>query len=219
MNAARLYRPDFAPNRVASDRGIKAPVDGEDHVGLPGEELLGRDVDYRARAGILADDIARAGKVHDLAADRTRDRRLETARSPRNVNARSLGRRDLRHGVLNPAQYRLGIARERLGPLRDADETADGAQCRGGARETPADQHRRDMRLLLHLVGERHIGGGGVADIENEVGHQPHDVFEIDGVAATGQPTDLGELRVSRRQIGPRLRAGRPGPAQHLPGR
>src|SRR3984893_17852782 len=139
MNVARLYRLDLAPHRVAPDRGVKASVDGEDHIGLPGEDLLGRDVDDRARAGILADDIARADEVDDLAADRTGDRRLETARSAGDVDARTLSGRDLCNRFLRPAQYRLGIARERLGPLQYADETADGAQCRGGAREAPAD--------------------------------------------------------------------------------
>jgi hypothetical protein len=77
--------------------------------------------------------------------------------------------------------------------------------------------------LLLHAVGKRHIGkrhisGRGVADIENEIGHQPYDVFEVDRVAAACKPADFRELGVSRRQEGPRVRTWRPGPAQHVVG-
>ena len=67
----------------------------------------------------------------------------------------------------------------------------------GGFGETATDQHRGDMGLLLHPIGERHIGGRGVADIEHQIGRQPHDIFEIDRVAATGEPAELRQLGIS----------------------
>jgi len=104
VDVSGLHCFDFAPHRVGAGRGIKAPVDTQDHIGLPGEYLLGRDVDDRARAGILADDIVRTDEVDDLAADRADYGRLEPARSAGDVHARTPGQQDLGDRFLHSAQ-------------------------------------------------------------------------------------------------------------------
>jgi hypothetical protein len=125
MNVPRLRRLDLAPYRVGADRGIKAPVDGQDHIGLPGKDLLGGDLDDRARGGVHGDNVARADKVDDFAADRAGDRRLEATRSACEIDARTLFRRDLCDGLLNSPYNGLGVTRERLGAPRDTEQVAD----------------------------------------------------------------------------------------------
>jgi hypothetical protein len=41
MNMPRLHRLDLAPNRIGPNRGEKSSVDAQDHIRLPGENLLG----------------------------------------------------------------------------------------------------------------------------------------------------------------------------------
>src|ERR1700730_8155271 len=94
MHVSALHRLDLAPNRVGADRSMEAPVDGQDHVGLPGEDLLRRDINDRARAGILADDISRADEIDDLAADRTGDGAFEAMRTACDIDARAVSRWD-----------------------------------------------------------------------------------------------------------------------------
>src|SRR5712675_1126079 len=94
MNVSGLHRLDLAPNRVGADRRMEAPVDGQDHVGLPDEDLLWRDIDDRARAGIFADDVPRADEIDDLAADRTGDGAFEAMRPAGDIDARAVRRWD-----------------------------------------------------------------------------------------------------------------------------
>ena len=121
-----------------------------------------------------------------------------------------IARRNLADALAGPAESGLGVTRQGLGALLDVEQRTDRAQRLRRGGEPAADQRVRNMRLLLHPIGERHIGGADVANIEHQIGLQPHHIFEIDRVAATGQPADFGELGVSRRQKRPRLRAGRP---------
>jgi len=114
MDVPVLHRLEPSPYRVGADRGMKAPIDREDHVGLPGEELLGGDLDDRPRRGILGDDIARAEEVNDLAGDRAGDRRLEAGWPACDIDAAPLGCWDLRDRLVNAAQCSLGVAGERL---------------------------------------------------------------------------------------------------------
>jgi hypothetical protein len=81
-------------------------------------------------------------------------------------------------------------------PVGNAEQTADGAQCRGGVGQTATDQHRGNLRLLLHLIGQRNISCGRAADVEHQIRRQSHDVFEIDRIAAAGKAPDLGELGI-----------------------
>ena len=97
MDVPVLHRLELSPYRVGADRGMKAPIDREDHVGLPGEELLGGDLDDRPRRGILGDDIARA----------------EEGRRPRWRSSR----RPPSRGRLVRARHRCSAAR-RLGSSR-----------------------------------------------------------------------------------------------------
>src|SRR6516225_8691497 len=193
-----LDRLDVAPHRIGAYRCVKAPIDGQDHVGLPREDLFRRDVDDRPRRGILARDVAGADKVDDLAADRTGDGRLETVRSAGDVNARPPRRRYLRRLFLNIGNQGFGVVGERLHALGNPEQGADSAQCRGGFDEPTADQREGNMGLLLHAIGERHIGRAGIADIEHQIGSQPHDVFEIDRIAASGKPPEFGEVGIPR---------------------
>ena len=41
MNIPRLHRLDLAPNRICPNRGEKSSVHDQDHIRLPGENLLG----------------------------------------------------------------------------------------------------------------------------------------------------------------------------------
>src|SRR5712671_4680462 len=127
MNVSGLHRLDLAPNRVGADRRMEAPVDGQDHVGLPGEDLLWRDIDDRARAGILADDISRADEIDDLAADRTGDGTFEAMRTTGGVDARAVGRWDFCSLCLDIRDHRRGVAGERLGALPSIEPPAENA--------------------------------------------------------------------------------------------
>jgi hypothetical protein len=110
MDVPVLHRLEPSPYRVGADRGMKAPIDREDHIGLPGEELLGGDLDDRPRRGILGDDIARPEEVDDLAGDRAGDRRLEAGWSARDIDARPLGGWDLRDRLQGEFASAFGIA-------------------------------------------------------------------------------------------------------------
>src|SRR6266481_1647877 len=109
MEVPVLHRSEVPPYRVGADRSVKAPIDREDHIGLPGEELLRRDLDYRARCAVLADDIARAEEVDDLAGDRAGDRRFEAGWPACDIDARPPFRQDLCDGPLYSAQHSLGV--------------------------------------------------------------------------------------------------------------
>ena len=78
-----------------------------------------------------------------------------------------LGGWDLRDRLLNPVQCSLGVTGERIRPRRNTEQIPDGTQCCRCSSQGAANQHRRDIGPLLHLVGERHIGGRGAADIEH----------------------------------------------------
>jgi hypothetical protein len=53
---------------------------------------------------------------------------------------------------------------KRLGTFRHAEQDPKGAQCFGGFGKAAANQDRRNMRLLLHAVGERDMGRCRVAE-------------------------------------------------------
>src|ERR1700736_2039370 len=129
MDTAGLHRLDLAPDRVGADRSMKAPVDGQDSVGLPGEDLLRRDFDDRARAGILADDVPGTDEIDDFAPNRTGDCAFETMRTPGDVDARVVSRRDLCSLFPDIRDNRSGIAGERLGALLSIEQPAESAQC------------------------------------------------------------------------------------------
>src|ERR1700738_2575135 len=128
MDVAGLHRLDLAPNRVGADRSMEATVDGQDHVGLPGEDLLRRDIDDRARAGILADDISRADEIDDLAADRTGDGAFEAMRTACDIDARAVSRWDFCDLFLNLRNHCSGVAGECLGALLSIEQPAESAQ-------------------------------------------------------------------------------------------
>src|SRR5438445_8336903 len=127
MDVPVLHRLEPSPYRVGADRGMKAPIDREDHIGLPGEELLGGDLDDRARRGILGDDIARAEEVNDLAGDRAGDRRLEAGRSACDIDAR------------------------RLGSSRSPPEPGPMQSRRNRRAHSPAPKHRANLRWYAML--------------------------------------------------------------------
>jgi hypothetical protein len=119
---------------------------------------------------------------------------------------------------LNCAEHCLGVTGESLRPIGNAEEIADSAQCRRGFGETAADQHCGDVRLLLHLIGERNVSRGRAADVEHQIRRQPHDIFEINCIAPAGKPSDLRQLGILHRQKGLRLRTRGSCPAQHFLG-
>ena len=64
-----------------------------------------------------------------------------------------------------------------------------GTECAVGERnavETAVQQSIRDAGLLLHAIGERHIGRVHAADVENEIGLEREHDFEIGGIATSG---------------------------------
>ena len=85
----------------------------------------------------------------------------------------------------------LGIAGEHLGLLAAADQLAEQAVgCRRGL-EAAVEQRIGNAGLLLHPVGERHVGVGHVADVEDEIRLEREHGLDIGGVAAAGDPADL----------------------------
>src|ERR1700737_1403978 len=155
MDVAGLHRLDLAPDRVGADRSMEATIDGQEHVGLPGEDLFRRDIDDRARAGIRADNVLRADEIDDLAADRTGDGAFETMRAARDIDAPAVRRWDFCRLFLNFCDHRSGVAGELLGTLLSIEKSAESAQCFSSIGEAAADERRRNARLLLHAVGER----------------------------------------------------------------
>src|SRR6266851_5015016 len=135
MDMARLHRLDLAPNRIGADGGMEAPVDGQDHVGLPSGDLLWRDIDDRARAGILADDIPRADEIDDLAADRTGDGAFEPVRTASDVDARAVGQWDFRGLFPDFCDRPRCVAGERLCALLSIEKPAESAQRFGSIGE------------------------------------------------------------------------------------
>src|SRR5262249_18443671 len=117
MDVSGLNCLDLAPHRVGANRRVKAAVDRQYHIGLPGEDLFWGNIDNRARRGLLARDIAGADEVDDLAADRTGDRRLETVWSACHVNAWPLFERNRRRRLLDLGEHSFGVARERFRTL------------------------------------------------------------------------------------------------------
>jgi hypothetical protein len=111
-------------------------------------------------------------------------------RATRDINTPAVSRWDLRSLFLNFCDYCSGVAGELLGTLLSIENSAESAQCFSSIGEAAADQRRRNVRLLLHGVGERDIGGRRV-DIEHQVRRELYDIFEIDRVAAPGEPTQF----------------------------
>src|SRR6202022_57893 len=159
MDTSSLHRLDLAPDRVGADCSMETPVDGQDYVGLPGEDLLRRDFDDRARAGILADDVTGTDEIDDLAADRTGDGAFETMRATGDIDARASRRWDFCSLFPDIRDHCSGVAGERLGALLSIERPAESAQCFSRNGEEAADQRRWNVRLLLPRVARGDMGG------------------------------------------------------------
>ena len=80
----------------------------------------------------------------------------------------------------------LGAARKGLALLAPSDQRSERAVAERNAVEATVEQRVGDAGLLLHALGERHIGRVHAAHIENEVGLEREHDFEIGGIAAAG---------------------------------
>ena len=66
--------------------------------------------------------------------------------------------------------------------------------------EPAVEQGVGNPGLLLHAGGERHVGVVDGADVEDQIGLELEQNFEICRVAAAGQPTNLGLVAPARAQ-------------------
>lgn len=94
----------------------------------------------------------------------------------------------------------LGIARQRFCRLAPADQRASDVIGRRGGIKAAVEQRVGNAGLLLHAIGERHIGRGQTADVEDEVRLECEHGFEIGSVAAAGDAAHLRPTTDIRKQ-------------------
>ena len=80
------------------------------------------------------------------------------------------------------------------------DQGAERAVGRGGGLEAAVEQRIRYAGLLLHPVGERHIGRADVANVQNEIGLERQHGLQIGGIAAPGDASNLRPAADLRQQ-------------------
>ena len=127
----------------------------------------------------------------DLDIDRAGQRRLEAARTAGVIDAGTRLGRDggdaLRHNPQRRFRIRGQPGRLALAP----DERAERAVRLRDPVEPAVEERVGDARLSLHPIGERHVGGGGRADVEDEVRLALQHLLEIGRAAAAGQAAEL----------------------------
>ena len=117
-------------------------------------------------------------------------------------------------------ERRLRVSRASSSPRAGvADDLAERAHRLGDAVERAVEQQVRDAGLLLHAVGERDVGGLDRAVVDDQVRLRGEHDLDVGGVAAPGQASERGQVRVLRRDEGPLRRAKRRRPAEQLVGR
>ena len=86
MHPARTDRGDRRPDRIVAHVRREIAVDGDDHIGIPQQHLLDRDVGEPALA--FGRDVLRAEEFDGLDIDRAAEPGLEPARPARVIDAR-----------------------------------------------------------------------------------------------------------------------------------
>ena len=66
----------------------------------------------------------------------------------------------------------------------------------GRRLEAAVDQDVGDLGLLLHVVGERHVGVAHGAEVEDQVGLGVEHHLEVGRAAAPGQAAERGQIAI-----------------------
>ena len=82
--------------------------------------------------------------------------------------------------------------------------------------ERAVEEHIGDLGLLLHIVGERYIGGTDAADIDDQIRLELEDILQIGGAAAPCEPTVFRQFAHALQEESLFSRARRPHPTNHL---
>src|SRR6516162_9873222 len=191
MHPVRAHGGNRRPGRIARNIRREILVDGDDHIGIPQQHLLDRDVGEpaaRAACDVLRDELDR------LHIDRAAEPGLEPARPAGVVDARPSVGRDRAHTLRDGFHRVFGVARKALALLAPPDQCAERAVAQRNALETAVEQCVGNARLLLHAVGERDVGRIHAADIEDEIGFEREHDFEIGGIAAPGDAAHFGPV-------------------------
>ena len=82
--------------------------------------------------------------------------------------------------------------------------------------ESAVEKHVRDLGLILHVVGERDVGGADAADIDDQVRLELQHILQVGGVPAPREPAVFGQVAHALQQECLLGRARRSHPADHL---
>ncbi len=217
MNTVGLYGLHRRPYRISAHARGECRLDGDDDIGIPRQHLFHRH--GRHAAALTAGDIMRAEKLDGLYIDRTAEPGFQSARAARVVHGWPLRVRNLVDPAFDSFDRVIGVARKLLGlglPLRQFTKlTINLRRC----IKTAVEQNVRYAGFVLHTLRQRNVRVVDCADVENEIGFQLDQYFEIGRVAATRETSNFGLVAGARSQQGALRRVRVPRPAKQQFGR